>query len=330
MKKNNYDENILDAFRLDNKFSNIHQDEQKNIIKTRAKAIENFLASLLLDENIPKRLSEAMRYSLLAGGKRLRPMLCLSCAKICFSSKATNQDTWLKALPMATALEMIHTYSLIHDDLPAMDNDDLRRGKPTCHKAYDEGTAILAGDGLLSDAFYYMTLCDLNAQVVLKSIQLIALAIGSQNMVGGQMLDLEAENQKIDFESLKILNAKKTGALLRVSCELGAILSDVDAPMRKAIVSYGENLGIAFQIIDDVLDIVGDTAVLGKNVGSDMANNKSTWVSLMGLEESKKIAINYCDLAVKSLEELKNIENIDLFEIDFLQKIAQDMAYRVY
>ncbi len=321
----NYNENLIKAFTLDKSYDFAQDSLHKQINKNRAKSIEDYLSTLLLDGEIPTRLSDAMRYSLLAGGKRLRPMLCLSCAKLC----SPNQNNWTFALPMAAAFEMIHTYSLIHDDLPAMDNDDLRRGKPTCHKAYDEGTAILAGDGLLSDAFYFMTLCNKNPSLLVEAIKIMSLAIGSQGMVGGQMLDLEAENKTINQEELRVLNAKKTGALLRASCEVGAVLGNANESIREAIVKYGENIGIAFQIIDDVLDVVGDTALLGKNVGSDIANNKSTWVTLLGLEQSKKVAVDYCNLAVNALDNIKNQE-VDLDEILFLQKTALEMAHRVY
>ena len=226
---------------------------------------------------------------------------------------------------------MIHTYSLIHDDLPAMDNDDLRRGKPTCHKAFDEATAILAGDGLLTDAFYFMTDCNLPAQNILQGIQLIAKAVGSEGMVGGQMLDMEAEQRTLNLDELCILNAKKTGALLQCACLSGASLVGATDTMKKYIKEYGTNMGIAFQIIDDVLDVIGDTALLGKNTGSDAANQKSTWVSLIGIEESRKKAVEYCNDANKALQELAQSEPLlDKGEQYFLQKTTSDMAYRVY
>ena len=306
-------------------FKKIHKEAMLN----RVQFIENYLNQTLLQQEIPSRLSQSMRYSLMAGGKRIRPMLCLSCAKICSEESETQ---WLSVLPFAAALEMIHTYSLIHDDLPAMDNDDLRRGKPTCHKAYDEGTAILAGDGLLTDAFYYMTSCDLPAKRVLEAVRLTSLAVGSQGMVGGQMLDLEAEGKQITHDELCVLNAKKTGALLRTACESGAVLTGANEKTQKAIAEYGKAIGIAFQIIDDVLDIEGDTKLLGKNVGSDTNNEKSTWVSHMGLDGSKKQAKLYCDEAVQIIEDITdNTHDITkLAEMTFLQKTAHDMAHRVY
>lgn len=302
----------------------------KAAMKKRMQAVEKVLETTLLDKEIPARLSEAMRYSLLAGGKRLRPILCLSMAKLC-SASCKEENAWLYAIPFATALEMIHTYSLIHDDLPAMDNDDLRRGKPTCHKAFDEATAILAGDGLLTDAFYFMADCKLPSQNVLPSLQLIAQAVGSQGMVGGQMLDMEAERRKLNLEELCVLNAKKTGALIKCSCLAGASLMGASTNTKEYIKEYGTNIGIAFQIIDDVLDIVGDSKLLGKNTGSDEANQKSTWPSLMGIEESKKKAVEYCRNAVKNIKDLAEKEHfLNKEEQYFLQKTAHDMAYRVY
>lgn len=336
---------FLDNFHIPNEYTALfeqvylqnQQDKQeeldvlhKKLMKQRIHALETALESVLLDTEIPSRLSSAMRYSLLAGGKRLRPIFCLSMAKLCANTN-NNTHAWTEALSFAIALEMIHTYSLIHDDLPAMDNDDLRRGKPTCHKAFDEATAILAGDGLLTDAFYFMTNCKLPAQNILQSLQLIAKAVGSQGMVGGQMLDMEAEQRKLNLEELCILNAKKTGALLQCACLSGASLMGAADAVKEYIKKYGTNIGIAFQIIDDVLDIIGDAKLLGKNTGSDEANQKSTWPSLMGIDESKKKALEYCNEAINALHDLAHSEPmLDTSEQYFLQKTASDMAYRVY
>lgn len=311
----------------ENPLSQLHTIHMGN----RLHYVEEYLNSILKDTQIPRQLSDAMRYSLMAGGKRIRPILCLSCAKLCTNSSQDDSDgndaSWQSILPIAASLEMIHTYSLIHDDLPAMDNDDLRRGKPTCHKAFNEGTAILAGDGLLTDAFYYMTNDMAHPARSLAAVRLIAKAVGSQGMVGGQMLDLEAEGKNINLEELCILNAMKTGALLQCSCEVGALIAGADEETRHAIGVYGKSIGIAFQIIDDVLDIIGDTATLGKTVGSDVMNDKSTWPALIGLDESKKKAQAYCAEAVEALEQ---IDNAHMSEKRFLQKTALDMAHRVY
>lgn len=340
---------FLDSFHIPQEFVELFeqismhntQDKQeeldalhKKLMKQRIRAFETVLESILLDTEIPSRLSDAMRYSLLAGGKRLRPIFCLSMAKLCSGAnddKNACPPAWTEALPFAVALEMIHTYSLIHDDLPAMDNDDLRRGKPTCHKAFDEATAILAGDGLLTDAFYFMADCRLPAQNVLQSLQLIAKAVGSQGMVGGQVLDMEAETRKLNLEELCVLNAKKTGALLQCACLSGASLMGVNDTAKEYIKKYGTNIGIAFQIIDDVLDIIGDAKLLGKNTGSDEANQKSTWPSLIGIDESRKKALEYCNEAINALHGLaRNVPMLDKSEQYFLQKTASDMAYRVY
>lgn len=222
--------------------------------------VENALESSFRDDAIPSHLAEAMRYSLLAGGKRLRPVLNLASALACAESSPgfaeSDAERLLKAvLPFASGLEMIHTYSLIHDDLPAMDDDDLRRGRPTCHRAFDEGTAILAGDALLTDAFGFMARASLPAERVLEALALAADAAGAAGMAGGQMLDLDGEGGTLSEAELTELNAKKTGALLRLACESGAVLSGADPARRAALRRYGEELGIAFQITDDILDV---------------------------------------------------------------------------
>ena len=202
--------------------------------------VEGYLASSFLDSEIPARLSEAMRYSLLAGGKRLRPVLCLAVARACAPDRA---DELARAiLPFAAGLEMIHTYSLIHDDLPAMDDDDLRRGKPTCHKAYDEATAILAGDALLTNAFSHMASAEVPAPLLLEAVRLTAEAAGAAGMVGGQVLDLAGEGQKLSLEELRVLNAKKTGALLFNACECGAVLAGASPAMREAAKKDGRTV----------------------------------------------------------------------------------------
>lgn len=223
----------------------------------------------------PPRLLEAIRYSLLGSGKRLRPALALGAAEI-----IAGDDT--VALPAACALEMIHTYSLIHDDLPAMDDDDLRRGRPTLHKAYDEATAILAGDALLTMAF------DVAAESGnTRVIREIAQAAGVTGMVGGQFLDLEAEGKAVALEPLQQIHAAKTGALIRASVRCGALLAGAPSDALDALTHYAEHIGLAFQIADDILDVVGDEATLGKPVGSDVANDKSTYPALLGLDQSR-------------------------------------------
>ena len=250
-------------------------------------ALEEYLATW---PEPPERLREAIRYSLFAGGKRLRPALVLGAADL-----IAGKDT--QALPAACAIEMIHTYSLIHDDLPAMDDDDLRRGRPTLHKAYDEATAILAGDALLTMAF------DVLAQAGNPTvIREIAQAAGVAGMVGGQMLDMEGEHKQLDIEALRRIHAFKTGALIRVSVRAGALLAGADAGQIAALTQYGEHLGLAFQITDDILDVTGTEAQLGKPIGSDTDNAKSTYPALVGLERARELAREAAQAAIAALE----------------------------
>lgn len=285
--------------------------------------VEQYLSASFLDKEIPSRLSDAMRYSLLAGGKRLRPMLCLAVARACAKDRA--EDITEALLPFAAGLEMIHTYSLIHDDLPAMDDDDLRRGHPTCHKAFDEATAILAGDALLTNAFSHMARTHAPADVLLEALRLTADAAGAAGMAGGQMLDLEGEGKKLSLEELRILNEKKTGALLLNACECGAVLAQASPEQRDAARCYGSELGIAFQITDDILDVVGDEATVGKQVRHDAESDKATWPSLVGLEEARRLARAHCEAAEKALG--------DLFsgpDADFLRETARKLVNRTH
>lgn len=233
-----------------------------------------------LDEwtGAPPTLRDAAAYSLFAGGKRLRPGLVLGAAEIvCGSDEA--------ALPAACAIEMIHTYSLIHDDLPAMDDDDLRRGKPTNHVVYGEAIAILAGDALLTMAFEVLARAGNGAAVIE-----LAQAAGAAGMVGGQVIDLESEDKRLTASELRRIHAMKTGALIRGAVRLGAILGGATPAQLDALTAYGEHIGLAFQIADDILDVTGDQALIGKPVGSDEANGKSTYPALLGLDESQRLA----------------------------------------
>lgn len=257
--------------------------------------VEQYLATCLERRDLPTRLREAMNYSLMAGGKRVRPVLCLSTAAMC----GLSSDT---VLPFACAIEMIHTYSLIHDDLPAMDDDDLRRGKPSNHIAFDEATAILAGDALLTDAFCFMASLPLPAQRVLDALGTVAHAAGGSGMVGGQMLDmLYTGIGQVELEKLQHMHSLKTGALLRAACVSGAQLAGAPAEHITAIASYGAALGVAFQIADDILDITADTATLGKPAGSDVEQGKNTYPVLMGLDQSRILANSHMQHAVDSL-----------------------------
>ncbi|NIA12688.1 MAG: hypothetical protein GWP08_01315 [Nitrospiraceae bacterium] len=238
----------------------------------------------------PRGLVEDMRYSLFAGGKRLRPALALGAAEIVSGDGAC-------ALPVACAIEMIHTYSLIHDDLPAMDDDDLRRGKPTLHKVCGEARAILAGDALLTMAFD--VLADSGDASVIREV---ARAAGVAGMVGGQAIDLDSEGKAIELDALRKLHAFKTGALIRVSVRGGALLAGASEEALDALTRYGEHVGLAFQIADDILDVVGDEQELGKPIGSDEANEKSTYPALVGLDRARELANEAVVAAVESLD----------------------------
>ncbi|MCC6487631.1 MAG: polyprenyl synthetase family protein [Candidatus Hydrogenedentes bacterium] len=238
---------------------------------------------------VPDTLREAMRYSMFAGGKRLRPALALGACEI-----VSGDDS--AALPAACALEMIHTYSLIHDDLPAMDNDDLRRGKPTSHRVFGEAMAILAGDGLLTMAFDVAAQSG-NAAVVAE----IARAAGVEGMVGGQVIDMESEGKRLSVNDLKHLHRKKTGALIRVAVRSGAMLGGAGESALRALTAYGEHIGLAFQIADDVLDVTGTEEALGKPIGSDEAREKSTYPAAVGLEEARALARESVESAISAL-----------------------------
>jgi farnesyl diphosphate synthase len=256
-----------------------------------------------LDRLIPKgegpeaRVFEAMRYSALAGGKRLRPFLVLSCADL-FGVERSN------SIRVAAAVEMVHTYSLIHDDLPAMDDDDLRRGLPTCHKKFDEATAILAGDGLLTLAFEVVAgeATHTNAKIRTQLALEMAKAIGGQGMVGGQMLDLVAEDREFDVPEITRLQRMKTGALIAYSCQAGAILGNATEHQHHLLLAYAHDLGLSFQIVDDLLDVEGDAEEMGKATNKDADAGKATFVYLLGVERAKEQAAFLADQAIKHLE----------------------------
>ncbi|MBQ4155035.1 MAG: polyprenyl synthetase family protein [Clostridia bacterium] len=239
---------------------------------------------------------KAMEYSLLSGGKRLRPFILNEFYKAC----GKNDDG---ALNFAAALEMIHTYSLIHDDLPAMDNDDFRRGRPSCHKAFGEDIALLAGDGLLTLAFETAAKTEgISADKVLKAIIVLSTCAGNDGMIGGQVIDLVSEGTNPELSTVKEMYIKKTGALIAAAAEIGTILAGGTEKQVLAAKDYALNLGIAFQIQDDILDKIGDSALLGKPVGSDAKNEKSTYVSITGLEKAKSDVEEYTKKAVLALE----------------------------
>ena len=268
-------------------------------IAEKRKRIDAELDRILAQPAVPDRLADAMRYSMMAGGKRLRPILCMA------ACEAVGADP-KEVLAAACALEMIHTYSLIHDDLPAMDNDALRRGKPTCHVAFDEATAILAGDALLTLAFGALASARPadpgKADLWLAMIAAIAEAAGGSGMVGGQMLDMQAEGNSVAIADLERLQRMKTGALIEASVRIGAMIAGADARQIERLEAYAINIGQAFQIADDVLNVEGDPDRLGKAVGSDAARSKTTYPSLLGLDESKALAQEKIDKALKALD----------------------------
>lgn len=270
--------------------------EVKSFIAKNLPGVDAHLIEAISKQDIVESLKKSMIYSLEAGGKRVRPMLLLAVLE----EFGTPLE---KGLDVACALEYIHTYSLIHDDLPAMDNDDLRRGKPTNHVVFGEATAILAGDALLTEAFHLIaTSSDYAAQQKVDLMQLLAESAGALGMVGGQLMDMEAEGKRVELDHLQSIHANKTGALLRFSVVGGAILADANQAEREALTRYAEALGVLFQIQDDILDVTADSNQLGKTAGKDEAANKSTYPSLLTLEGAIKERTRYHKQAIAALQ----------------------------
>lgn len=282
-------------------------------ILSRKDYVDSCLKDYLSPEDTyPALIHEAMHYAVFNGGKRLRPIMVLEGAGIAGGKKE-------KVIPAACAIEMVHSYSLVHDDLPAMDDDDFRRGKPTCHKIFGEANAILTGDALLTAAFELLARNiekeGMRAENLLIVIGLIAAAAGSRGMIGGQVLDLESEGKSIDYETLKTLHSLKTGELFRASLKAGAILCDMEESGLDALDNYSRHFGLAFQISDDILDVKGDQNFIGKPVGSDEKNLKITYPKLFGLDKAYELAE----------ESVKNcIDSLKIFgkEADFLRQLA--------
>ncbi len=280
------------------------------------KALYGYLPSSDISEG---KLIDAMRYSLEAGGKRVRPMLVMEFNAVC----GGNPET---ALPFACAVEMIHTYSLIHDDLPCMDDDDLRRGKPSNHKVFGEDTALLAGDALQTLAFEILssekTAALAGDKACRKAVNTLAKYSGCVGMAGGQMIDLVSENTHAPLEVVEELIGKKTACLLQAACELGCIAANADDDRIKAASEYGRSIGYAFQIQDDILDMTSSNEVLGKPVGSDEENNKSTIVSLLGIEQSRKLVDEYTAKAIAALGRLGgNTKGLSFFALDLAKRV---------
>jgi geranylgeranyl diphosphate synthase type II len=274
----------------------------KNYFEERLSRVDRLLdACLPKEDTLPASLHKAMRYSVFAGGKRIRPILMIA------ACEAVGGDV-AKVLPAAGAMEMVHAYSLIHDDLPAMDDDDFRRGRPTNHKVFGEANAILAGDALLTEAFILLSNPESNrgvpAETLLRVIHLIGRCAGSLGMVAGQVVDMESEGTEVDLPTLEYIHTHKTGALILASIQTGALLGGGSEEALAALTRYGEASGLAFQLTDDILDVVGDQEVLGKDVGSDEARGKATYVALLGLEGARLRARELRDLAVTALAPL--------------------------
>jgi geranylgeranyl diphosphate synthase type II len=288
----------------------------KDYLSEKRELIDSYLKLYFVAPSSPSILHEAMKYSLFAGGKRVRPILALA------SYEACGGDT-RKIIPQAAALELIHTYSLIHDDLPSMDNDDLRRGKPTNHKMFGEAMAILAGDALLTEAFFMMTQADIKIKpsILLKAVREVALAAGHNGMVGGQAQDFISEDAEPDSETLEFIHLHKTAALIKSSVRIGPILAGSRKEKLQALTKYGENTGLAFQIIDDMLDVEGSAEELGKPVGSDSRKKKMTYPSLYGIEGARKKANELISIAIDAI-------GIFSSEADPLREIAGYLAKR--
>lgn len=287
-------------------------------LQQKKEYVESCLDKILTAEDVfPPLIHQAMRYAVFNGGKRLRPIMALEGGKLA-GATGTALDN------LACALEMIHSYSLVHDDLPAMDDDDLRRGKPTCHKVFGEANAILAGDALLTGAFCLLArtsaLPGVNAQKLLQVITEIAEAAGSEGMIGGQVIDLNSEYQN-EQNSLEMLHSLKTGALFTTSLRSGAILGGMDADGLTALTDYARHFGLAFQITDDILDVDGDQTLLGKPVGSDEKNLKMTYTTSYGVEASREMARREVEGCLQSLNAFGS-------EADFLRSLAEYLLFR--
>jgi geranylgeranyl diphosphate synthase type II len=273
----------------------------KLYLSSKREQINEALDSILM--NTSSKIVKAMKYSLMAGGKRIRPVLCMAAAE---TVGGQNQDV-IKA---ACAIEMIHTYSLIHDDLPAMDDDHIRRGQPTCHVAFNEATAILAGDALLTLAFEVLSTMEFNqtndVMNLMDVIHTISTAAGYKGMIEGQMQDMAAEGKLLDLEELEKLHSLKTGALIEASVTVGSVLGKGKPDQIQQLKTYAKNIGVAFQVADDLLDIEGDPNIMGKNVGSDQERDKSTYPALLGIEQSKQLAKNLVNNALKALDYFDN------------------------
>ena len=287
-------------------------------LKRKKDAVDNFLSDYISStkkrKDCPEQLRKAMGYSLMAGGKRIRPVLSIASYEA-VGGKSNN------IVPIAASIELIHTYSLIHDDLPAMDNDDFRRNKPTAHKVFGEATAILAGDALLTDAFHIISSAGVNPEKLISVIRELANASGPEGMVGGQTADIMLEGKRAKKKDIIYIHTHKTGALIKASVRIGAIMADSIPDKLASLTEYGEKIGLAFQVIDDILDITGTKKEMGKSTGADIAKGKNTYPSTFGLKESGEIAELLIDESIRALKEFDN-------KADPLREIAKYILSR--
>ena len=288
----------------------------KDFIAQHSSLIETRLNELIPQDNVPyKNLFEAARYSLMGSGKRMRPFLTLITTQ-------TFQGCLEQALVPACAIEMIHTYSLIHDDLPCMDNDDFRRGKPTLHKVYPESHALLAGDYLLTLAFETLAQApSLSAEQKIQLIRILSKQSGGHGMIGGQVLDLESSHRQVNLERLQLIHRCKTGALLTAAIEFGGIVAGISSEHMQILREFGEEIGLAYQIVDDVLDVTSSEEKHGKTIASDLLNDKSTYATLLGVEQSQAMAHS---LFLSATEKLKTLP----YEINLLLELAEFLVKR--
>lgn len=285
--------------------------EIEQMMREYQSAIERYLDGCFRLDRPQKKLFDAMRYSLLAGGKRIRPILVLEFCRLCGGDPQ-------KALPFAAAIEMVHTYSLIHDDLPCMDNDDYRRGRLTNHKVYGEAQAVLAGDALLTAAFRTVSMADAAPETIVSAVQILSGCAGELGMVGGQTLDIEGENKKLTADQVYTIHHLKTGALISAACRMGVVAGGGTAEQLSASKAYAESVGLAFQIRDDMLDVLGDAEKLGKKTHMD--ENKNTFVTLFGLDRCRQIIAE---------ENQKALEALKVFgSCAFLEGLTEQMASR--
>lgn len=290
-----------------------------NFVAMNAPKIEQSICEFLQEETIGEELTKSMIYSIKAGGKKFRPLLFLATLDL-FDYSITQAE-----YNVASSLEMIHTYSLIHDDLPAMDDDDLRRGMPTNHIEFGEALAILAGDGLLTEAFHLLSLTDIEPKKLVNIMGILSASAGTKGMIAGQVEDIQAENRQASLEELQKIHEKKTGALIKSAVEMACIIADVNIFVQGKLEQYATSLGIAFQIRDDLLDVIGDETLIGKHTGSDEKLNKSTYVSLLGLSGAKEAFYEQCDKAQEALNQVKLELNQSINSLTLLDEILKEL-----